>query len=99
MLDLRWFAVGTARFHDPFFPSLFLEGDFSFLFSILDGFCEVIGSQNGSQNRFFGRLFAMLFSSAVRHRVWVHFWRLRTLKYRFSLQRGANSHKIDVFEK
>ena len=98
MLDLRWFAVSSVDLHDPFFRAFFWNAIF-YCFSILDGFWKVIGGENGCQNRCFGRFFAMLFSSAVWHRVWVHFWRLRTLKYRFSLQRGANSHKIDVFEK
>ena len=41
----------------------------------------------------------MLFSSSCLHRFWVHLWRLQTLKNRFSLQRGANVHKTDVFQK
>ena len=69
------------------------------LFSILDGFWEVWGNQNGAPNRVFACFFAMFFSSAFRHRFGLHFWRLRTSKNRFSLERGANFHKIGVFEK
>ena len=63
------------------------------------GFGEVLGGQNGAPNRVFACFFAMFFSSAFRHRFGLHFWRLRTSKNRFSPERGANFHKIGVFEK
>ena len=50
-----------------------MKGEFGGPFSILDGFWEVMGGQNGRQTQVFGRFLAMLFSSAVRHRVWVIF--------------------------
>ena len=69
MLALRW----EPFFREALFLDLFLERVFFRFFSMLGGFWEVLGVQNGGQNRFLGGFFAMLFSTAFWYRFWVVF--------------------------
>ena len=83
---------------EPCFFEFFFDADLCQFFSISGGFWGVLGGQNGGKNRVLGGFVSMFFSSAFRHRFFVEFGRLRTLKICTAPRREHDFHEIDVFE-
>ena len=59
----------------------------------------VLGEPKWRPKSIFWMFFCDVFFESVLAPFWVHFWRPRTSKSRFSRERGANCHKIGIFEK